>query len=108
MNCLDVRRSLLVDPGRIAAGASDHLRACAACRRFAAEVSARERLIDHALHVPLPPGLERRLLEPRGGRPIGRLRGTLAPTLVSSSAGLRTDAIRDESRAAAAPSRAKS
>jgi predicted anti-sigma-YlaC factor YlaD len=83
MSCLDVRRALLADPGRIAANESAHLLTCEACRRYAAEAAARERLIDHALHVPLPPGFERRLLEVRRRRPIGRLRGTIAAVLAA-------------------------
>lgn len=77
MNCMDVRRALLADPGRVAPGEDAHLLACDSCRRFAAEVAVREGLIDHALHVPLPPGFERRLLELRRRRPIGRQRGAM-------------------------------
>jgi hypothetical protein len=87
MSCLAVRRALLVDPERLAPAERDHLRGCAACCRVAAEVAARERLIAYALRVPLPPGLERRLLGLWRRRPIGSARGTRGTLLAGTASG---------------------
>jgi predicted anti-sigma-YlaC factor YlaD len=83
VNCLDARRALLVDPRRLAGAESAHLAGCAACRRFGDAVAARERLIDHAARVPVPPGLERRLREARATRVIGGLRALVAAALTT-------------------------
>jgi predicted anti-sigma-YlaC factor YlaD len=88
MNCLDLRRALLADPHRLGEPETEHLRGCDACQRLAAEVAELERLVDHAMRVPVPPGLERRLFEARGHRPIAGRRALLAAAFAAATIGV--------------------
>jgi uncharacterized protein DUF3379 len=69
MNCLEYRRSKLVDPRRLPPDAQAHERECAQCSAFAREVDDMDASVADALDVRVPEGLpERALLRRRPAR----------------------------------------
>lgn len=60
--CLDFRREKLADPKRISARAHEHLASCGMCQAFARRVDKTEAAIAETLSVPLPEGLNERIL----------------------------------------------
>ena len=62
MNCLDLRRAALIDPRRLDAEALEHAKACRACGVFLAEALTLEERLDDALQVPVPHGLQERVM----------------------------------------------
>lgn len=60
--CLDFRRAKLADPTRLPPEAHAHLRGCAACQAFAQRADHMEAQYARALAVPLPEGLDERIL----------------------------------------------
>ncbi|MDB5801519.1 MAG: hypothetical protein JWL63_2458 [Rhodocyclales bacterium] len=60
--CLDFRREKLADPKRISSSAQEHLAGCAMCQAFARRIDKMEAAIADALSVPLPEGLNDRIL----------------------------------------------
>jgi len=71
MNCLDYRRVLLAGEGETRA-MHDHRMQCASCNALSAEHAAFEQDLRHALEIPVPPGLEERLLDTvsAGNKPV--------------------------------------
>lgn len=65
MNCLDFRRELLADPAATGGEALQHALGCAACADFRARTLALDAEIADLLDVPVPEGLEERVLEAR-------------------------------------------
>lgn len=63
MNCMDFRRAILVDPRAASDDAQQHSRGCAACVDFRARAAALDAEIAAALDVPVPAGLEERILQ---------------------------------------------
>jgi hypothetical protein len=61
MNCLDFRRAVMVDPGRLDPEARAHAAGCAGCREFLARSLEFEDRLAGSLKVPVPPGLGGRL-----------------------------------------------
>jgi hypothetical protein len=60
--CLDFRREKLADPKRISGEAQRHLADCAMCQAFARRIDKMEASIAETLSVPLPEGLNERIL----------------------------------------------
>jgi len=67
-HCLAFRRAKLADPYRLPADAQAHLAGCPLCQAFARRIDAHEHRIARALDVPVPEGLEDRLLLGLRGR----------------------------------------
>lgn len=63
MNCLDFRREILVNPCAASDDLQRHARDCAACADFQARATALDAEIAELLDVPVPEGLEERILE---------------------------------------------
>ena len=63
MNCLELRRAVLIDPRRLDAPALAHARTCDLCGVFLAEALALEDRLDDALRVAVPPGLKQRAMK---------------------------------------------
>jgi hypothetical protein len=63
MNCMDFRRAILVNPRAANDDAQRHARDCAACVDFRARAAALDAEIAEALDVPVPAGLEERILQ---------------------------------------------
>lgn len=69
MTCLDFRRAKLADPYRLSDVAREHGKDCGGCQHFAQRVDREEEQYARALAVPLPEGLNDRLvLAVRGQR----------------------------------------
>jgi hypothetical protein len=62
MNCLEVRRKILVEPDCVIAALQTHLDGCAGCREFVRRQQQMEARLQIALDVPLPDGLAARSL----------------------------------------------
>lgn len=62
MNCLEFRRAVLADPRRPGREAAVHAAECTACKEFLAHTLAQEQKLAEALRVPVPEGLQARLL----------------------------------------------
>ena len=62
MNCLDLRRAVLINPRCLDAAALAHAETCDVCGVFLAEALALEDRLDDALRVPVPHGLKERAL----------------------------------------------
>jgi len=60
--CLDFRREKLADPKRMSSDAQEHLASCAMCQAFARRIDRMEAAIAETLSVPLPEGLNERIL----------------------------------------------
>jgi len=61
MNCLEVRRQTLIEPGVVTPALQTHLDGCAGCREFVRRQQQLEAGLQRALHVPIPAGLTARL-----------------------------------------------
>lgn len=69
MNCLIFRRDVLVDPRAASGDVREHARECAACADFRSRTAALDAKIAEVLAVPVPAGLEERVLAAsRGAR----------------------------------------
>lgn len=55
MNCLELRRTLGADPGHRTPELETHLAECAACAKYAADMTRLEATLRRALEVPVPP-----------------------------------------------------
>jgi len=60
--CLDFRREKLADPKRISGSAQEHVASCAMCQAFARRIDKMEAAVAETLSVPLPEGLNDRIL----------------------------------------------
>ncbi|MEC5387782.1 DUF3379 family protein [Uliginosibacterium sp. H3] len=60
--CLDFRREKLADPKRISSAAQEHLASCSMCQAFARRIDKTEAAVAETLSVPLPEGLNDRIL----------------------------------------------
>lgn len=63
MNCLEFRRAILTDPGRLGTEAAEHAGECAGCKEFMARTLDEEALLARALRVAVPEGLHARILD---------------------------------------------
>jgi len=83
MNCLEFRREKLADPRHLSPDTLAHLKECAACRGFAAEINENEARLAAALAVPVPEGLaERIVLRRKAGTRFSPRLGMLAASVV--------------------------
>lgn len=62
MNCLDVRRELATTPSALCAGAREHLEQCPRCAALAGAARREEARLRQAMEVPVPEGLEERVV----------------------------------------------
>ena len=62
VTCLDVRRTLGAEPQRRDAGIAEHLKDCAGCAGFARDMLALDQRLAAAFKVPVPEGLEARIV----------------------------------------------
>ncbi|GAA5179568.1 hypothetical protein GCM10025771_21900 [Niveibacterium umoris] len=69
MNCLAFRRAKLADPQRLAEAARAHEATCATCHAFGQRIDAQEARVLRVLEVPVPEGLDERILLAVQGRP---------------------------------------
>ena len=82
MNCMELRRSLLVNPRLRDRDQQMHARECAACLAFAEELDDFESMIEEAVRVPVPEALaERVILRQRTQRSGRRVLFALAASL---------------------------
>lgn len=61
MNCLEFRREVLVDPGRLSDESHAHAAECATCAQFRAETLKLDETIRAGLSVPVPDGFAQRM-----------------------------------------------
>jgi hypothetical protein len=84
-NCLAFRREKLADPSRLSDAARAHLADCQLCQAFARRIDQNEQKIIRALDVPIPEGLNDRLmLAVRGRRTKPWRAWALAATVIAS------------------------
>jgi hypothetical protein len=62
MNCLELRRAVLLDPNRLDTEALAHAERCDACREFVGQARDLEAQLESALQIPIPHGLEERVV----------------------------------------------
>jgi hypothetical protein len=60
--CLDFRREKLADPKRVSGEAQQHVASCPLCQAFARRIDKMEAAVAETLSVPLPEGLNDRIL----------------------------------------------
>jgi hypothetical protein len=92
MNCLEFRRLALADPRRLPPVAAAHGKTCPACREFLARTMEDEAALEAALRVPVPRGLEARLLERPAGA-VRRLRALAVAASLFLAAGIAVVAV---------------
>ncbi|MGQ0651443.1 MAG: DUF3379 family protein [Betaproteobacteria bacterium] len=80
MNCLEFRRLALAGPRPLKPAAAAHAKGCEGCREFLARTLDDEAALEAALRVPVPRGLDARLLE----RPGATLRALRVLALAAS------------------------
>ena len=91
VHCLDARRALLADPHARPPGLAGHMAECPSCRAFAAALLREEEVLRTLLAVPVPEGLQEKiLLNAQLNRRswFERLRTALLPSQPWSRAGL--------------------
>ena len=88
MNCLELRRAALVAPHHLDGHAQAHAATCAQCRAFLEETQTLERDLDATMRIPIPDGMQQRVLrqiaEPPG---ISRRKALAAGLFVAFGAG---------------------
>ena len=62
MNCLEFRKALLTEPARQSDALRAHAESCPLCRQFEQGSTRLERLLAEAAELPVPEGLEERIL----------------------------------------------
>ena len=62
VTCLDVRRQAGAEPRRLEPGVAEHLKGCATCAAFVRELQTLDARLERALAVPVPEGLEARIV----------------------------------------------
>jgi hypothetical protein len=62
ITCLDVRRQAGTEPMRLEPGVLEHCKTCAACAAFVRELQALDGRLERAFAVPVPEGLEARIV----------------------------------------------
>lgn len=62
MHCLESRRSLLTNPRTRTRALHAHLESCAACSQLAVSLTELGRAMEDAANVPVPEGLDERIL----------------------------------------------
>ena len=62
VTCLDVRRQAGAEPMRLEPGVLEHCKSCAACAAFVRELQALDGRLERAFAVPVPEGLEARIV----------------------------------------------
>jgi len=62
VTCLDVRRQVGAEPRHLEPGVAEHLKGCATCAAFVRDMQALEGRLERALAVPVPEGLEARIV----------------------------------------------
>lgn len=85
--CLDFRREKLADPKRLSEAAHEHLAGCVLCQAFARRTDRIEAAVAETLRIPLPEGMnERILLKARSGQKTAWRAMALAATVIISVA----------------------
>ena len=90
VTCLDVRRRVGADPRRLEPGVAEHLKACATCAAFVRDMQALEGRLERALAVPVPEGLEARIVLDASLKHRPRL---MRPWLAAAASALLTLAL---------------
>lgn len=62
VTCLDVRRQVGAEPRRLEPGMAEHCQSCVACAAFVRETQALDARLERALNIPVPEGLEARIV----------------------------------------------
>jgi Protein of unknown function (DUF3379) len=62
VTCLDVRRQVGAEPRVLPPGVAEHIKGCAACAAFVRELQVLDARIERAFEVPVPEGLEARIV----------------------------------------------
>jgi len=103
MSCLDFRRSVLAGPGLRSMDSQAHIDECADCRAFLHHIRGLESRISEAVLVPVPEGLEERILLRNESRPrIRRARYAVAAAILVT-AGLLTQGVTQRAHEPALP-----
>ncbi len=96
VNCLDVRRQVGAEPRRLEPGVAEHCKTCAACAAFVRETQLLDGRLERAFAVPVPEGLEARIVldaslkhAPRLWRPWFAAAASALLTLVIATAAYR-------------------
>lgn len=90
VTCLDVRRQVGAEPRRLEPGVAEHLKDCGACAAFVREMQALEGRIERAFDVPVPEGLEARIVLDASLKHRPRL---MRPWLAAAASALFTVAL---------------
>ena len=90
VTCLDVRRQVGAEPRRLEPGVAEHLKGCAPCAGFVRELQALEGRIERAFDVPVPEGLEARIVLDASLKHRPRL---MRPWLAAAASALLTLAL---------------
>jgi hypothetical protein len=89
MNCLELRRAVLLDPNRPGTQALLHAEKCAACGEFLAQARELEAQIERVLRIPVPHGLEERAVRNAMEAPrISRRYALAAGVALGAAAGI--------------------
>ena len=81
MNCLDLRRAVMIDPLRLDTEALKHAERCETCREFLAGAVDLEAQLDAALKVSVPHGLKERVMRAAIAEPLLSRRYAIAAGL---------------------------
>lgn len=88
MNCLEFRRAAMVDPRRLDTEALGHAEGCPACGVFLAEALEFEAQIRNSLDIPVPHGLQERVVRSAVDAPrISRRQALAAGLALVAAAG---------------------
>ncbi|HEV7165821.1 MAG TPA: DUF3379 family protein [Gammaproteobacteria bacterium] len=90
VTCLDVRRQVGADPSRLEAGVAEHCKSCNACAAFVREMQSLEGRLERAFAVPVPEGLEARIVLDASLKHTPRL---WRPWVAAAASGLLTLAL---------------
>ncbi|HEV2111803.1 MAG TPA: DUF3379 family protein [Gammaproteobacteria bacterium] len=90
VTCLDVRRQAGAEPRRLEPGVAEHLKGCAACAAFVRDTQALDARLERALNVPVPEGLEARIVLDASLKHRPRL---MRPWLAAAASALLTLAL---------------
>jgi len=88
MNCLELRRAAMLAPRRLDTEALGHAERCPACGAFLGEALELEAQIENALDIPVPHGLQERMVRNALDAPRVSRRQALAAGLALAATGV--------------------